>query len=101
MGDKSTGSLAPLSTKDHIYLSLYWFSLSFHWGAMLAVVLPTEVLVRAPESNKVLYLRMGNRKGGRAQTCSPFLLLDRSILMAHGLLLALVDPTVFYFFTKA
>jgi MFS family permease len=45
-----------LSTRDHLNLSIYWFSLNFHWGAMLAVVLPVEVLGRSPEASKGLAL---------------------------------------------
>jgi len=45
-----------LSTTEHLYLSFYWFSLNFHWGAMLTVVLPIEVLTRSPEATKALYL---------------------------------------------
>jgi MFS family permease len=45
-----------LSTRDHLNLSAYWFSLNFHWGAMLAVVLPIEVLARSPEASKGLAL---------------------------------------------
>ena len=45
-----------LSISDHLYLSVYWFSLNFHWGAMLTVLLPTEVLIRSPEATKALYL---------------------------------------------
>ncbi len=45
-----------LSPTEHLYLSSYWFSLNFHWGAMLTVVLPIEVLARSPEATKALYL---------------------------------------------
>ena len=45
-----------LSKADHLYLSFYWFSLNFHWGAMLTVLLPIEVLTRSPEATKALYL---------------------------------------------
>jgi hypothetical protein len=35
-----------LSISDHLYLSLYWFSLNFHWGAMLIVLLPSSFFVK-------------------------------------------------------
>src|SRR4030042_2005064 len=56
MGEKALLSERVLSTREHLNLSLYWFSLNFHWGAMLSVVLPTEVLSRSPEASKALYL---------------------------------------------
>ncbi len=45
-----------LSVVEHVYLSFYWFSINFHWGAMLTVLLPAEVLVRTPDAQKTLAL---------------------------------------------
>jgi MFS family permease len=56
MQEKAFLSEKILSTRDHLNLSIYWFSLNFHWGAMLAVVLPIEVLSRSPEASKGLAL---------------------------------------------
>jgi MFS family permease len=56
MKESTLVSEGVLSTREHINLSLYWFSLNFHWGAMLAVVLPIEVLSRSTAINKALYL---------------------------------------------
>ena len=40
----------PLS--DLMWLSLFWFATNFHWGALLAVILPIEVLRFVPETHK-------------------------------------------------
>jgi MFS family permease len=56
MQEEALLSEKALSTRDHLNLSIYWFSLNFHWGAMLAVVLPIEVLARSPEASKGLAL---------------------------------------------
>jgi len=56
MQEEALLSEKTLSTRDHLNLSIYWFSLNFHWGAMLAVVLPVEVLSRSLEVNKGLAL---------------------------------------------
>ncbi len=44
----------PLS--ELVWLGLYWFAMSFHWGALLTVVIPAEVLRFVPESEKGIYL---------------------------------------------
>lgn len=36
----------------HLALALYWFSLNYHWGALLNVVVPFDVLRFVPESAK-------------------------------------------------
>jgi MFS family permease len=56
MQEEALLSERTLSTRDHLNLSIYWFSLNFHWGAMLAVILPIEVLGRSPEASKGLAL---------------------------------------------
>ncbi len=45
-----------LAVRDQIYISLYWFCLNFHWGALLTVVVPTEVLKFVPDAEKGRYL---------------------------------------------
>lgn len=41
-----------LSLSEQIFLSLHWFGLNFHWGALLAVAIPAEVLKFVPEADK-------------------------------------------------
>jgi MFS family permease len=41
-----------LSVADQIFLSLHWFGINFHWGALLAVAIPAEVLRFVPEADK-------------------------------------------------
>jgi MFS family permease len=43
-------------TTDHLFLSIYWFSLNFQTGSMVTILLPTEVLLRSSEAAKPLYL---------------------------------------------
>ncbi len=50
--------LRRLSVPEQIYLSLYWFGLNFHWGALLAVAIPAQVLKFVPEADKGLALAM-------------------------------------------
>lgn len=38
---------------DQIVLSFFWFSLNFHWGAMLTVVVPTAIIGLVPDALKV------------------------------------------------
>ena len=41
-----------LSVLDQVFLSLHWFGINFHWGALLAVAIPAEVLKFVPEAAK-------------------------------------------------
>jgi MFS family permease len=41
-----------LSLGEQFVLSLHWFGLNFHWGALLAVVIPAAVLRFVPEEFK-------------------------------------------------
>lgn len=43
---------------DLVSLSLYWFGLNFHWGALLAIVIPAEVLRFVPDAEKGRALSM-------------------------------------------
>jgi MFS family permease len=46
----------PLSLAQLIWLAVFWFGVSFTWGALLTVVIPSEVLRFVPEAQKGLYL---------------------------------------------
>lgn len=48
----STAPLRRLSLRDQFFLSIHWFGLNFHWGALLAVAIPAEVLKFASEAEK-------------------------------------------------
>jgi MFS family permease len=48
--------LRPLPLAELIWLGAFWFAISFNWGALLTVVLPSEVLRFVPEAQKGLYL---------------------------------------------
>ncbi|HHW13608.1 MAG TPA: SLC45 family MFS transporter, partial [Firmicutes bacterium] len=43
-------------TGFHLVLALYWFSLNYHWGALLNVVVPFDVLRFVPEAAKGRFL---------------------------------------------
>jgi MFS family permease len=47
-----------LSVLDQLFLSLHWFGINFHWGALLAVAIPAEVLKFVPEEAKGRALAM-------------------------------------------
>lgn len=66
-----------------IWLGLYWFAMSFHWGALLTVVIPSEVLRFVPESQKGFFLGLLFAAGAAmAMVISPIsgALSDRSTL---------------------
>ncbi len=46
----ATARRAPLS--EMVRLGLYWLATSFHWGALLTIVIPAEVLRFVPEDRK-------------------------------------------------
>ncbi len=48
----ATAARRHLSSPELLYLSLYWFGLNFHWGALLPIVIPAEVLKFVPEAEK-------------------------------------------------
>lgn len=50
----SAGAAPPrrLSVREQFILSLHWFGLNFHWGALLAVAIPAQVLRFVPEAEK-------------------------------------------------
>lgn len=41
-----------LSHLDQFFISVYWFGLNFHWGALLPIVIPVEVLKFVPGADK-------------------------------------------------
>lgn len=49
-GRRAQGSLF------HLILAFYWFSLNYHWGALLNVVVPFDVLRFVPEAAKGRFL---------------------------------------------
>ena len=94
MSDSSgAGTLAPgfpadvparhVPLSELVWLGLFWFAMSFHWGALLTVVIPAEVLRFVPESQKGAYLGLLFAAGGvMAMVVSPIsgALSDRSTL---------------------
>jgi MFS family permease len=90
---RGAGALAPslapdvptrhVSVVDLFWLGLFWFALSFHWGALLTVVIPAEVLRFVPEAQKGAYLGLLFAAGAvMAMVVSPIsgALSDRSTL---------------------
>ncbi len=78
-----TGQMRRLSLGELFWLSLYWFATSFHWGALLAVVIPAEVIRFVPEAQKGSYLGLLFAAGAAiAMVVTPVAgaLSDRSIL---------------------
>src|SRR5579864_2090159 len=66
-----------------VWLGLFWFAMSFHWGALLTVVIPAEVLRFVPEAQKGTYLGLLFASGAvMAMVISPIsgALSDRSTL---------------------
>jgi len=66
-----------------VWLGLFWFAMSFHWGALLTVVIPAEVLRFVPEAQKGAYLGLLLASGAvMAMVVSPIsgALSDRSTL---------------------
>ncbi|HEV2358337.1 MAG TPA: MFS transporter [bacterium] len=48
--------LRPVPLALLVRLGVFWFAISFNWGALLTVVVPAEVLRFVPETQKGLYL---------------------------------------------
>ena len=46
----------PLPLAQFLWLGVFWFAVSFVWGALLTVVVPAELLRFVPEAQKGLYL---------------------------------------------
>ncbi len=90
---RGAGTLAPglapdvpahhVPVAELIWLGLFWFAMSFHWGALLTVVIPAEVLRFVPEAQKGSYLGLLFAAGAlMAMVISPIsgALSDRSTL---------------------
>ncbi len=90
---RGAGALAPslapgvperhVSVAELVWLGLFWFAMSFHWGALLTVVIPAEVLRFVPEAQKGAYLGLLFAAGAvMAMVVSPIsgALSDRSTL---------------------
>ncbi len=80
MSDQPT---RPLALSELVWLGVFWFAVSFNWGALLTVVVPAEVLRFVPESQKGLYLGLLFAGGAvMAMVVSPVVgaLSDRSTL---------------------
>ncbi len=72
-----------VSVWEQVWLGVYWFATSFHWGALLTVVIPAEVLRFVPEAQKGSYLGLLFAGGAvMAMVISPLsgALSDRSTL---------------------
>jgi len=44
-----------LRTRDQFFLSCYWFAYNFHWGALLAIVLPSQITAIVGDQRKELF----------------------------------------------
>jgi MFS family permease len=90
---RGAGTLAPslapdvparhVSVAELVWLGFFWFAMSFHWGALLTVVIPAEVLRFVPEAQKGAYLGLLISSGAvMAMVISPIsgALSDRSTL---------------------
>ncbi|MEW6662484.1 MAG: MFS transporter [Bacillota bacterium] len=53
-----TGETRHLSGKNLFTLSTYWFAVNFHWGALLVVVIPAQVLTYVDDAAKAKYLSL-------------------------------------------
>lgn len=48
-------SAPTLATRDHFFLSSFWFAYNFHWGALLAIVLPSQITALVGDARKELF----------------------------------------------
>jgi len=44
-----------LRTRDQVFLSCFWFAYNFHWGALLAIVLPSQITAIVGDQRKELF----------------------------------------------
>ena len=44
-----------LRTRDQFFLSCFWFAYNFHWGALLAIVLPSQITAIVGDARKELF----------------------------------------------
>ena len=47
--------LRDLRTRDQFFLSCFWFAYNFHWGALLAIVLPSQITAIVGDKHKELF----------------------------------------------
>ncbi len=40
---QGTGSARKLSAMEHVWMNLFWFANNVHWGALLSIVIPSQV----------------------------------------------------------
>jgi Na+/melibiose symporter-like transporter len=44
-----------LRTRDQFFISCFWFAYNFHWGALLAIVLPSQITAIVGDAHKELF----------------------------------------------
>src|SRR5881394_502962 len=44
-----------LRARDQFFLSAFWFAYNFHWGSLLAIVLPSQITALVGDSRKELF----------------------------------------------
>jgi len=44
-----------LRTRDQFFISCFWFAYNFHWGALLAIVLPSQITAIVGDARKELF----------------------------------------------
>ena len=44
-----------LTLADHLAISCFWLAYNFHWGALLAIVLPSQIALIVGDAEKELY----------------------------------------------
>ena len=44
-----------MKLRDHISVSCFWFAYNFHWGALLAIVLPSQIAAIVGDEQKEIY----------------------------------------------
>src|SRR5262245_29201384 len=44
-----------LRARDQFYISCFWFAYNFHWGALLAIVLPSQIAAIVGDARKELF----------------------------------------------
>lgn len=44
----------PLTVKEHLTIAAYWFATNFHWGALLLILLPSDIRILAPDNKATI-----------------------------------------------
>lgn len=55
MPDPENPPARRLSVADHLAISCFWLAYNFHWGALLAIVLPSQIALIVGDAQKELY----------------------------------------------